>query len=789
MAVADANTPIKTAKEIGTDPAGVVRRWLAELDLSTTNEEKWRKLAGEAWDLYRSKDIRADSFNILWSNTETMRPALYNSQPEPDIRRRFRDADPVGKVASNVLERSLTYSIDAYDFDQEIKLTILDMLLSGRGVTRIKYNAEVGDESVTDEDAECEHVQWKDFRVGPGKTWTEVRWIGFRHDLTFDDCVGMFGRDKAEKLEFTERGKFADDSQHNDDVKALLKTAEVWEIWDKDERKTYFLSMSYKSGPLKTVEDALKLKDFFPVPRPLYAIEDTESLIPQILYEKYRNQAEELNEITFRLRRIIRALKVRGAYTAHLSEIGKILDANDTEMIAIENGSLVNEIGGLDKAIWIMPIDKLIQVAEGLFEARGKCIETIYEITGLGDIMRGVSNPHETLGAQQLKSQWGSLRLQRLQREVQRFIRDLFRLKAEVMSEFFDVKTFMSMTGILLPTKQQKESAAQLLQVAQQSAQAPSQDGQPPAPQIPQEKLDAAENALKLPTWDDVMTLLKSDYMRQYRIDIETDSTIQETLTKDTQGLTEAITGIVNLFTGIGPAIQQGFLSVEVVKQLALSAARLSRMGQPVEDALEQIKQPPPASPEQQPQDFSLQVAQIKAQSDQQLAQAKSQSDMQLEQFRTQSQQAVTQMTTQSQQQIADAGNKAKLEVAGITAQTQLQIAGLNAQTQQTLADKEAGLKMGLAQQDASTKMGLAQQDSQSKKELAQQGTESDLAMAEHGAQTQEKLADKKAANDFSLAQHGAQTDEKLADKNAENKLAVAETSAKAKAATNKPKK
>ena len=35
-------------------------------------------------------------FNILWSNVQTLRPAVYAKLPKADISRRFGDNDPVG---------------------------------------------------------------------------------------------------------------------------------------------------------------------------------------------------------------------------------------------------------------------------------------------------------------------------------------------------------------------------------------------------------------------------------------------------------------------------------------------------------------------------------------------------------------------------------------------------------------------------------------------------------------------------------------------------------------------
>ena len=170
--------------------------------------------------------------------------------------------------------------------------------------------------------------------------------------------------------------------------------------------------------------------------------------------EMYSFVVKELNRITARINKIVNALKVRGAYAAHLSEVGRIISADDNQMVAIENASEIANMGGLDKAIWIMPIDRLIQVLEGLYAARQQTIQAIYEITGLGDVMRGVSNPHETLGAQQIKSQWGSVRVRDRQMELARFLRDIGRLVGEVIAENFQPDTLMAMSNIHLPSDQ-----------------------------------------------------------------------------------------------------------------------------------------------------------------------------------------------------------------------------------------------------------------------------------------------------------------------------------------------
>jgi hypothetical protein len=75
-----------------------------------------------------------------------------------------------------------------------------------------------------------------------------------------------------------------------------------------------------------------------------------------------------------------------------------------------------------------------------LYVAREACKQVIYEITGIADIMRGQTNASETLGAQEIKPTWGTLRLKRLQREVQRYSRDLLRMMLEIAATKFSKK-------------------------------------------------------------------------------------------------------------------------------------------------------------------------------------------------------------------------------------------------------------------------------------------------------------------------------------------------------------
>jgi hypothetical protein len=580
---------VTTPADIEVNARGVVRRWLAEIAVADKSEHDWRKESETLWELYEGGRKKAHAFNVFWSNTDTLAPALYNSTPQPDVRRRFRDADPLGKAVSQVMERALAYEVDSYDLDASMASAVLDVLVTGRGVARVAYEPRivggetqpteqpaqpVQPERVTDRAVRVEVVQWDYFRRGPGKRWDEVPWIAFRHDFTQDMAAEKFGDELAQALTYTE-GK---DTEAVEDKQSreIFKTVMVWEIWDRDTRQAHFIAPCYKDKPLLTAPDPLHLSGFFPLPRPMYAVPTTRSLVPIPLYKLYEEQAKELDKISTRINKIVDAMKVRGAYSANMNEVANILSAGENEMIAVANISEIASVGGLDNAIWMMPIDKLKAVLDGLYVARNEIKQTIYELTGLSDIIRGSTDATETASAQKLKSQWGTMRLQKMQREVQRFVRDLFRIKAEIIAEQYPPETLAQITNLQFPTAQDQAQAQQIAMQAQQM-------GQPPPPEV--------EAALSKPSWERIGQVLRSDKLREYRVDVETDSTVADTIDRDMTGLKEVVGSVGEVLQGVSLG-----LPVEVGREIALSIVRRARMGHAVEDALEGFSPPAPGA-------------------------------------------------------------------------------------------------------------------------------------------------------------------------------------------------
>ena len=609
---------LETPADAGAGSQGVVRRWLLELKCAEKEEKEWGNCVERIEKRYRSEEKMLrdgknyrNEFNILWSNTETLAPALYNSTPTPDVRRRFRDKDPIGKAAAELLERALDYSIDAYDFDDLMQDCIHDNLIAGRAVARIRYLPTItskpmpgavseGEEGSYDnleyEQVTCELVQWRHFRRGPGARWKDVSWVAFKALLDREELINKFGElGRTIELADVDTG---DDKTMDDRERTVFKRAPVWEIWDKEKREVIFIAESLKEKPLKIEPDPLGLDGFFPIPRPMYSVRSTKNLIPVPEYILYEDQANELDNITGKINRLVRVMRLRGIYDATISELRDLLEGDDNKFIPSQNVTALIERGGLDKAIWTLPLEMVANVLASLYQARDQVKQVIYEITGISDILRGSSNPNETATAQGIKNQWGALRLQKRQAEVQRFARDLLRLKAEIIAEKFQPETVMGMANLKFPTQQEKQAAQmQMAMAAQPPMQAPSMQGQSLPPQPPPPPDPAVLEMLDKPSVEDVFSFLRDNAQREFRVDIETDSTIAAIIQQDQKQITELLSGMTAFMQGVAPAVQSGALPMGAAKAILLAAVRRFKLGSEVEDELDKIPEQLPPQP------------------------------------------------------------------------------------------------------------------------------------------------------------------------------------------------
>lgn len=638
---------IEDIEVFGDGEAGKAARWISELELAERFQKAWHDKCKKIIARYTEEKSTASTgkrrFAVLWANQETLKPATYARPPTAVVLRRYKDADPVGRHASEVLERALNYTIDAYDFDGVMRLCRDDYLLCGRGISRVRYvptiqavpgqpaqDDDAGesitnavDEEVTWDSVICDHVNYLDYGTNAARSWDEVRFQYFIAYMTRDELKERFTKKSASGKTIGELVPLDWKPEGTDDkVNAeQFNKARVYEIWDKLTKKAIWISRSYAQAPLDERDDPLKLKDFFPAPKALMATCGPDSIIPIPDYEYFRDQAEEVDDLTMRIGLLADALRMIGLYAAQ--EDDKIANlfakSNENKMIPVDNWAVFSEKGGVKGMIEWVPVDMVIQVLKGLFEARKQLIDDIYQITGISDIMRGDTDPNETKGAQELKSSWGSSRVREKQKALAVFARDSLRIKAEIIASRFSIDTLKAMTNVQLLTNQEKQQITMAMQVYQQQVQAmqqmaqqqapPQMPGQPPAPQQPQQQPPpppVPKDKLELmskPSWEDVEALLKSEGLRQFRIDVESDSTVEPDQSRDKKEAVEFVTALGQLLAGSLPVVQAAPPMGRLVAEIAKYTARRFNAGRELEDVIEQVMDEIGQMPPQQPPD------------------------------------------------------------------------------------------------------------------------------------------------------------------------------------------
>lgn len=177
---------------------------------------------------------------------------------------------------------------------------------------------------------------------------------------------------------------------------------------------------------------------------------------------------------------------------------------------------------------------------------------------------------------------------------MQRYARDLLRMMLEVAASKFSEETWAKMTGLPFSTTQQLQQAQMLMQAAQQqmAMMPPPQPGQPP-PQPPP-ALQQAQAVLAAPKWPDILKMLQDDLQRAYRIDIETNSTIEPEAAEDQKHIAELMAQLGQFLNGIGGLVEKGVMPFEVAQSMMLAISRRHRFGQDIEEQIKAMKAPPP---------------------------------------------------------------------------------------------------------------------------------------------------------------------------------------------------
>jgi hypothetical protein len=488
-------------------------------------------------------------------------PALGPSLPAPTPPNLPEQTDI--ETAAAVMEKALEIVVSDEASHEAVKCAVRDMLLPGRGVCRVRWKPVLQQIPIDDpamggqlahpqtgepqtretkiwETVDDEYVFWEDILIDPVRQHSDVSWIAFRHLFDRQSLLQEFADSpQLKRLQAQNRisdlFKWTEESAAKSPVAggsppktasrldAVIGKAMVWEIWNRSTREVVWLIRESGGIALRVDPDALGLDGFYPIPKPIYAVVTTDTMIPKSFYDLYASLAADLDDTSRRISDLTAKIKVRGGYNAANRDIAALLTADDGKMLPVDGVDLMS--GGLQNHIWLVPILEWVNALKELYASRDQQKNAIYEIIGIADIIRGATNPYETATAQRIKGTMGTGRMQSVKSSVENFVKDLMRLKADIIAQNFDAETLTRMTG---------------------------------------------ENVTP-----QVMAILRSDFARTCSIDIETDSTVEFDETTEKESNAQTMQVISSTMMAAQGMLQTGLLPPPMVIQLTLEMIKM----------------------------------------------------------------------------------------------------------------------------------------------------------------------------------------------------------------------
>jgi hypothetical protein len=667
-------------------PNREVERYINMISAYDTEFKKWETRTKRLTKRFRAEELVTKSdntgarFNILWSNVQTLIPACFARLPQPSVGRRYKDNDPVGRVAALLLERALEYEVQHYsNYKSAMTNCVQDRFLGGRAQAWVRYEPHIEpmDSPATDDgfqitedvenegaeqapteylDIECtpvDYVAWNDFGHEVARTWEEVTCVWRRAYMGREALVERFGEEIGDKIPLDTKPPEIKKMDGNECHQAV-----VYEIWDKSQNKAVWLSKSmHEIIDTRTPgeKDKLpKLEGFWPCPKPLYATITTDSLVPIPDFVYYQDQANTLDILAQRIDELIKALRVRGVYDSGTQELARLFtEGANNNLIPVKNWGAFAEKNGLKGAIDLVDILPFAQALDHCYKAAEQVKQQIYEITHIADILRGVTDPNETLGAQQMKGQFASMPLRDMQKSVEEFAQELIQIKAQIICSQYSDETIFKISG-----------ASQLSPEDQQL--------------IPQ-----------------ALALLRDKPMRGFRIEVAADSMVQMDEQRERQERTELLAAVGGFLREALPIAQGAPMLVPMLMELLKFAVAAFKAGKTMEgiidQAADQLKQaasqpkPPPPDPALEKAKLDAQVKMQQQQADMQMEQQKQAIEMQFREREMQFQAALEQQKLQAEQQNEAIRQKHEADLELLRANNDIQIADMEARTKAQL--------------------------------------------------------------------------------------------------------
>lgn len=622
-------------------------RVLAAIKKAERAMNAWQALCDRIDEVYgREGQVEGEwldpDYDLFWSSMEIMKPAVYARPPQPVVSPQFKDRRPLPNTTAELLERSVTSAFDRTCIDEAMLCTRDDLIFYNRGQLWVTLEDDDGKKIIVD------HLDRKDFLHPPARKWSEVPWVARRAWMTKAEMRKRFKKNSGDAY------KDATLSQPKplgemDGTADHSRKAGVWEVWHKADKRVYWVADGV-GVMLDEDKPHLKLRGFFPCPRPAYGTLKPRTLVPVPDYTRYQGHFRKINSLTRRIYDLLDSVRMKGLIPAGgdvADAVEQVIrdDTNAMMLIPVPGAALMASGTAANFVQWL-PLEQIAAAITGLIEARRELFSDYDRLSGISDIMRGETEAEETLGAQQLKSQYGSVRVREKCDELQRIARDITQITAEIMAENFDQDTLLEMSQMEIPAKSEikkrvdeiesdaKEELKSLGEKARQAAQQAQQSGQQINPQEAQQQFQQAQQEIigkyaplikqeseRVPI-EDVMKLLRDDKARGFAFEIATDSTILTDEMQEKASRNEFLTTFMGASQGLAGLAAMGEAGAKLAGEMLKFALQPYRVGRELNSIIDEFIDAAPQMAAAAQQQGNSEGEEALAQANLQLAQA-----------------------------------------------------------------------------------------------------------------------------------------------------------------------
>lgn len=574
--------------------------WATWLDAARQHSKDYRRRCRRAWDEFQSQEGSKEHggrlgdvyrvFPIFYSSIKTLQPAYFSKLPEIVGKRRFDVGDPIAATAARIVERMGEFSMDITPFFETISDAALDYILSDRATVRCVLDGvekpvdirkplamqqgEDGSQVFLEGEAPYEGEVLQDEETGEyfynqtdfqpennaaylvsvpydevlhttgAKSWDEVKTVAFRFAMPEEEAVERFEDLPSSVFKSIKRDAEEDDGDDDKDgQKAKEKYLHGWEIWHKPTNKVYWYSADHGSKLLDAKEDTWGLRGFFPCTPFIIGNKERKSLYGIPAYQYLEPICEQLHSLSRRLYKLIQHSRIRGLADASEPDLRLLVEsADENEWIFVQNLASIVEKGGLNALIHHFPTGEISQAIVQMSQLVEKFKGDFYEIYGIPDVVRGVSDPLDGVGTQQIKSIHATNRFRYGMNQVAEMIRASLELVVDLMLAAFTDEQIAKIVGYEFMDVEDKQRFGQAL------------------------------------------ALLRDDDTRMIRVDIETDSTSYLNEQIEWQNRSQVIQTVMQGLQQVGQLSQSMPAAVPVALKAIVYSLSGLKMGKDFDD-------------------------------------------------------------------------------------------------------------------------------------------------------------------------------------------------------------